>query len=105
MIPECNRAPVAMTVVCRTLRMLKRICPPCGDRGTLAGGEAANHFKRHPLDNLYKASAALVDELRQSTDSFVSFSGVMRFREGTRCHNQTRSCPASSIIEEAPEYP
>src|SRR6266481_1158270 len=48
-----------------TLRMLKRIYPPCADRGTLAGGEAANHFKRHPLDNLYKASAALVDELRQ----------------------------------------
>jgi hypothetical protein len=24
-----------------------------------------DHCKRHPLDNLYKASAALVDELRQ----------------------------------------
>ena len=27
MIPEYNRAPVAMTVVCRTLRMLKRMYP------------------------------------------------------------------------------
>lgn len=27
MIPECNRATVAMTVVCRTLRMLKRMYP------------------------------------------------------------------------------
>jgi hypothetical protein len=24
-----------------------------------------DHCKRHPFDNLYKASAALVDELRQ----------------------------------------
>src|SRR6266566_7868604 len=44
MIPECNRAPVAMTVVCRTLRMLKRMYPPCADRGTLAGGEAASYW-------------------------------------------------------------
>jgi hypothetical protein len=41
--------------------------------GDVSGGKATevlmaridDHCKRHPLDNLYNASAALVDELRQ----------------------------------------
>jgi hypothetical protein len=42
-------------------------------QGDVSGGKATevlmsridDHCKRHPLDNLYSASAALVDELRQ----------------------------------------
>ena len=73
MIPERNRAPVAIDGRMPHIENAQENIPPCADRGTLAGGEAANHYKRHPLDNLYKTSTALVDEPdSEPTASLVS---------------------------------
>ena len=53
-----------------------------------------------------------VQQLLQTRRVWVKLLGIrssflrrMRSREGTRGHDQTRPCPASSIIEEASENP
>jgi hypothetical protein len=82
-------------------------------QGSFAQGRRA--LNPRPLGPNRKQSSAPLpqkSQLLQTRRAWVklkgirfSFSGVIRFREGTRGHNQTRPCPASSIIQEASENP